>query len=212
MEQVGTISITNNLQERISEHVANVNRNKGAEEILTNLDIDCGVSQESIEAVKSFQTTNVSSVVANSISSGKNIIPATEYLVLLYTTVREEEKFEEFEELYFGMKDIDDFMEKKDGESISFGGIVSGFTRKRKAVQSLFSNGEGNRTLSGVLFRVQDAKGYRIGEVDEETDEVLFELGSAFKVESVREVTKGKYFVVDLSFVSPNSENDMIKL
>ena len=73
------------------------------------------------------------------------------------------EEYEEFEELYFGMKGIDDFMDKMDEEAISFGGIVSGFTRKKTAVQSLFSKDKEGRVLGGVLFRVQNAKGYRKG-------------------------------------------------
>lgn len=73
------------------------------------------------------------------------------------------EEYEEFEELYFGMKDVDDFMEKVGEETISFGGIVSGFTSKKTAVQSLFSKDKEGRVLGGVLFRVQNAKGYRKG-------------------------------------------------
>ena len=63
-----------------------------------------------------------------------------------------------------------------------------------------------------MLFRVQNAKGYRIGKVGKETEEVLLEVGSVFKVEGIKEVVKGKYFVVDLSFVSPISESDIIEL
>ena len=48
--------------------------------------------------------------------------------------------------------------------------------------------------------------------VNSETDEVLLEVGSAFKVEGMREVVKGKYFVVDLSYASPISEKDRIEL
>ena len=55
-------------------------------------------------------------------------------------------------------------------------------------------------------------KGYRIGKVGDEVDEVLLEVGSAFKVEGMREVVKGKYFSVDLSFVSPISKSDRIEL
>ena len=66
--------------------------------------------------------------------------------------------------------------------------------------------------MCGVLFRVQNAMGYRIGKVGDETDEVLLEVGSAFKVEGMKEVVKGKYFVVDLLFISPISENDRIEL
>ena len=66
--------------------------------------------------------------------------------------------------------------------------------------------------LYGVLFRVQNAKGYRIGKVGKETEEVLLEVGSVFKVEGIKEVVKGKYFFVDLSFVSPISESDIIEL
>ena len=97
-------------------------------------------------------------------------------------------------------------------EAICFGGIVSGFTSKGVAIQSLFSEDKKGNVLCGVLFRVQNAMGYRIGKVGDETDEVLLEVGSAFKVEGMREVVKGKYFVVDLSFVSPISENDRIEL
>ena len=55
---------------------------------------------------------------------------------MLYREVREQQKeggLQEFEKLYFGMKDISSFMEKK-GETISFGGIVTGFTGKKKVI------------------------------------------------------------------------------
>ena len=126
--------------------------------------------------------------------------------------MRDQEEFEEFEELYFGVKDIGNFTDNMDEETICFGGIVSGFTSKGVAIQSLFSKDKKSNALCGVLFRVQNVKGYSIEKVGDETDEVLLEMGSAFKVESMREVVKGRYFSVDLSFVSPISENDRIEL
>ena len=56
---------------------------------------------------------------------------------------------------------------------------------------------------SGVLFKVQNAKGYNIGKLsDGKTDEVLFEVNSVFKVETVKEVIQERYIVVKLSCVS----------
>ena len=162
--------------------------------------------------MESFRTSSVSAAVANAFYNRVNLIPAAEYLALLYTTVRDQEEFEEFEELYFGMKDIGNFMDRMDEEAICFGGIVSGFTSKGVAIQSLFSEDKKDSALCGVLFRVKNVKGYRIGKVGDETDEVLLEVGSAFKVEGMREVVSRKFFVVDLSYVSPTSESDMNKL
>ena len=59
---------------------------------------------------------------------------------------------------------------------------------------------------------MQNARGYKIGKVGDEADEVLLEVGSVFKVEGMREVVSRKFFVVDLSYVSPVSESDMIEL
>ena len=164
------------------------------------------------DVVESFRTSSVSAAVADAFYNRVNLAPAAEYLALLYTTVRDQEEFEEFEELYFGMKDIANFMDKMDEGTICFGGIVSGFTSKGVAIQSLFSKDKKDNVLCGVLFRVRNAKGYRIGKVGKETEEVLLEVGSTFKVEGMREVVKGKYFVVDLSFISPKSEEDMVEL
>ena len=209
--QAEAANIATNLQERIGEHIAKADRNKGVEEVLTGLEVDCK-GRGCDDIVESFRTTGASASVAVAIKSGANLIAAAEFLALLYSTVRGEDAFEAFEELYFGMKEIGDFVDKKgDGESICFGGIVSGFTSKRRAIQSLFRKGKEGKVLSGVLFRVLNGKGYRIGKVDEETEEVLLEAGSVFKVESVREVAKGSFLAVDLSFVSPSTENDVIK-
>ena len=86
------------------------------------------------------------------------------------------------------MKDVANFVDRME-EAICFGGIVSGFTNKSAAIQSLFSKDKKGNVLCGVLFRVQNAMGYRIGNVGDETDEVLLEVGSAFKVEGMREPT-----------------------
>ena len=48
--------------------------------------------------------------------------------------------------------------------------------------------------------------------MDVEADEVLLEVGSVFKVAGKREIAGKKFFVVDLSYVSPVSESDMIEL
>ena len=100
---------------------------------------------------------------------------------MLYREVREQEGgFQKFERLYFGMKDIGNFWDKKK-ETVSFGGIVSGFTDKRKVIQFLSMNSEDDGKdiclPSGVLFKVQNAKGYNIGKLsDGKTCEVLFEV------------------------------------
>ena len=108
-------------------------------------------------------------------------------------------------------------MEKKDEEeTISFGGIVSGFTDKKKVIQLLSKNSEESKSSnlpSGVLFKVQNAKGYNIGKLsDGKTDEVLFEVNSAFKIEAVKEVIQERYIVVKLSYVFPQTENELMKL
>ena len=60
---------------------------------------------------------------------------------------------------------------------------------------------------------MQNAKGYNIGKLsDEKTDEVLFEVNSAFKIEAVKEVIQERYVVVKLSYVSPQTKKDMLKL
>ena len=164
------------------------------------------------DVVESFRTSSVSAAVADAFYNRVNLAPAAEYLALLYTTVREQEEFEEFEELYFGMKDIENFTDNMDEEAICFGGAVSGFTNKGVAIQSLFTKDKNGSALCGVLFRVQNAMGYRIGKVGDETDEVLLEVGSAFKVEGMKEVVKGKHFAVDLSLVSPISKSYRIEL
>ena len=211
LRQAETTTILPDIKEKLAEPLKKADKSKGVEEILADLDVDCEEGG-SAGVVDSFRTTTVSAAIVEAIKNEDNLVAAAEFLALLYSTVREQEKYEEFEELYFGMKNIDNFMDKMDEETISFGGVVSGFTSKGRAIQSLFSDDEESSVLSGVLFRVHKGKGYRIGEVDEETDEVLFEIESAFKVESVREVTKGKYFVADLSFVSPESENEILEL
>ena len=69
--------------------------------------------------------------------------------------------FQEYEKLYFGMKDINNFMDRKNEETISFGGIVSGFTDKKKVIQFLSKDDEDKDSSlpSGVMFKVQNAKG-----------------------------------------------------
>ena len=96
---------------------------------------------------------------------------------------------------------------------------MSGFTDKKKVIQFLSKNSEedkGNENSSlpsGVLFKVQKAKGYNIGKLsDGKTDEVLFELNSVFKVEAVKEVIQERYIVVVLSYVSPQTEDEMMEL
>ena len=100
---------------------------------------------------------------------------------------------------------------------IGFGGIVSGFTDKKKVIQFLLkdNNEEGKESSlpSGVLFKVQNAKGYNLGKLsDGKIDEVLFEVNSTFKVEAVKEVIQERYIVVKLSYVSPQTEEQMIEL
>ena len=86
----------------------------------------------------------VAPAVANAVQSGTDLKAATEYISLLYREVREQEdgRFQEFEKVYFGMKDINNFLEKKDEETISFGGIMSGFTDKKKVIQFLSKDDE----------------------------------------------------------------------
>ena len=95
---------------------------------------------------------------------------------------------------------------------------MSGFTDKKKVIQFLSKNDSeesksSSNLPSGVLFKVQKAKGYNIGKLsDGKTDEVLFEVNSAFKIEAVKEVIQERYIVVKLSYVSPQTEDDMMKL
>ena len=111
---------------------------------------------------------------------------------------------------------VTSWRKKKDDEAISFGGIVSGFTNKKKVIQFLSKSeeeGKGSDLPSGVLFKVQNAKGYNIGKLsDGKTCEVLFEVNSAFKVEAVKEVIQERYIVVKLSYVSPQTEDEMMEL
>ena len=211
LQQTKATNISNNLQERIAEHLMKADKSKPLDEVLADLlEADCDEVNNS--PVESFRTTTASAAVAGAIKSEAKMALAAEFLTLLYAAVREQEEYEEFEELYFGMKDINDFMGRGGDETICFGGIVSGFTNKKRAIQSLFSGDKKNNALSGVLFKVRNAKGYRIGELDDETDEILFELGSVFKVESVREVTENEFVSVNLSFISPSSKGGIIKL
>ena len=155
-------------------------------EALGDLEIDC---EECDTAIEFFKVTGVAAAVANAIQNGTNLKAAAEYISLLYREVREqyeeEGRFQEFEKLYFWMKDLNNFMEKKDEEeTISFGGIVSGFTDKKKVIQFLSKkNSEESKDSnlpSGVLFKVQSAKGYNTGKLsDGKTDEVLFEVNTA---------------------------------
>ena len=63
------------------------------------------------------------------------------------------------------------------------------------------------------MFKVQNAKGYNIGKLsDKKTDEVLFDVNSAFKVEAVKEVIQERYVVVELSYESPQTEDEMMEL
>ena len=210
-EQVEATNLSNDeANKKLSKLIKKTDKTKTFEELLTDLEADC--EEESIDGViESFRTTTGSSVVASAIRNGTNLVSAAGYLSVLYTSAREEE-YEVFEELYFGMKDIDNFMDKMDEETITFSGAVSGFTTKKKAIQFLFSKDKENNMPSGVLFKVSKGMGYRIGMLDKDTDEVLFELGSVFKVESMKEITKGKYVVVNLSFVSPKSKSEMVKI
>ena len=212
LHQAETTRISSSFSKKLTKSLKKADKNKGVGEILADLEVECDEGERSGDVVESFRTSSVSAAVASAFYNRINIVPAAEYLTLLYTTVRDQEKYKKFEELYFGMKDIDNFVDRMDEETICFGGIVSGFTSKGIANQSLFSKDKNGSTLCGVLFRVQNAMGYRIEKAGDETDEVLLEVGSAFKVEGMREVVKGKYFVVDLSFVSPISENDRIEL
>ena len=79
-------------------------------------------------------------------------------------------------------------------------------------MQFLFSKDAKDNMPRGVLFRVHNGMGYKIGKIDETTDEVLFELGATFMIDSMKEVSKDKFIVVNLSFVSPISENEKINM
>ena len=64
-----------------------------------------------------------------------------------------------------------------------------------------------------MLFKVQNAKGYNIGKLsDGKTDEVLFEVNSIFKVEAVKEAIQESYIVVKLSYVSPQTKDELMKI
>lgn len=113
------------------------------------------------------------------------------------------------------MKDIDKFMENKDEDTISFGGLVTGFTDKKKVIQFLSKNnkeeGDKDSLPRGVLFKVQKAKGYNIGKLsDWKTDEVLFEVNSVLRTVVVKEVIQEQYIVVKLSYVSPQTEDELM--
>ena len=91
---------------------------------------------------------------------------------------------------------------------------MSGFTDKKKVIQLLSKDDNDEGSLpSGVMFKVQNAKGYNIGKLsDGKTNEVLFEVNSVFKVEAVKEVIQERYIVVKLSYVSPQTKDDMMKI
>ena len=92
---------------------------------------------------------------------------------------------------------------------------MSGFTDKKKVIQLFQKRNEecrdSNDLPSGMLFKVQDAKGYNIGKLsDGKTDNILFDVSSVFKIEAVKEVIQEKYIVVKLPHVSPQTENEMV--
>ena len=212
LQQAKATKVVTDIRERLAEPFREADRNKSVGEVLADLGVECGEGRESGDAVESFRKSSASAAVARAIRREKNIVAAAEYLALLYATAREQEKFGKFREVYFGMKDVEGFMDKVDEEAICFGGAVSGFTSKSVAVRSLLTKNKKGNMLCGVLFRVQNARGYKIGKVGDEADEVLLEVGSVFKVEGMREVVSRKFFVVDLSYVSPITESDRIEL
>ena len=54
------------------------------------------------------------------VQSSTNLKAAAEYIILLFSEVREQQEggFQEFEKLYFEMKDANCFIEKKDEEKM----------------------------------------------------------------------------------------------
>ena len=177
------------------------------DEIIDHLDI--GFDDNAYNGLESFKNTGVAAAIANAIQTSTGIAFAAEYLSILYADVRDQEEYQKFDKLYFGMKDLDDFLEKKE-ENISFGCIVSAFTDKKEVIR-LLSEGEEDSLPRGVLFKVQRGMGYVVGELKDEIEEVLFEIDSVFKVETVNEVIKDRYIVVKVSFVSPSSKNEVLK-
>ena len=125
-------------------------------EILADLGVEFIESKGSSDVVELFRTSSASAAVASSVNNGKSLVLSAEYMALLYSTVREQDVFEEFEELYFGMKDINNLMDRMEEEAICFGGIVSGFTSKGVAVRSLFTKGQERQCV--VWCAVQGAE------------------------------------------------------
>ena len=112
-----------------------------------------------------------------------------------------------YEKLYFGMKDVCGFS-RETGEHISFGMIASAFTNKQNVIHLLTKNEEdGTPKWASCSVSVIGK-----GTLSDGTDEVLFEIDSEFVVERIEEVTKGKYVVVRLLFVSPSSQGEVAKL
>ena len=94
---------------------------------------------------------------------------------------------------------------------------MTGFTDKKKVIQFLSKNDEeeGDRDSMprGVLLKVCGAKGYNIGKLsDGKTDEVLFEVNSVFRIETVKEIIKEKYIVAKMKYVSPQTEDELMML
>ena len=197
------------MQSLITSHLKDFNKEKPFYEIFDELDFDYDDDNSHNEATESFKIIGVVPLIMSSIQSGTSLASVTEYLNLLYTETRKQEKFQMFEELYFGMKNVEEFWSEK-RERITFGGIVSAFTDKRRVIQ-LLSKDEDDGLPRGVLFRVENVRGYKTAPLSDGTDEVLFELNSTFQMGTMNEVIEGKYIVVQLLFVSPNSVNEMIK-
>ena len=203
--QVAAANILNDgdKKKKLREALKDADKSKSLGRALEDLNVNYEDTDD-IDAIESFRATDASSIVAEAIRDDADLAAAAGYLALLYAAVTEHEECQEFGEVYFGMKDIDNFVDSMEDGSVSFGGIVSCFTKKRKAIQFLLPKDGGSGMPEGVLFKVRNAKGYRIGAVDKSTDEVLLEMGSEFKIGSVKEVTRGRYFVVTLSLALPN--------
>ena len=162
-----TTVTTKSVEKKLKKYLDGYDKNTSAGEALCELGVEC----EAENTVGSFKTIGVASGAAGAIQSGTDIKAAAEYISMLFREVREQEEFQEYEKLYFGMKDIGKFMDNRDEDTIGFGGLVSGFTSKRKVIQFLSRNkedeGEKDSLPRGVLFKVQKAKGYNIGKLSD---------------------------------------------
>ena len=210
VQQMEAMKIMNGgMQPLITNHLKETNKERAFFEVFDDLEFSYDDDNNYNETTESFKIIGVVPMIMNTIQSGRNLSSVAEYLSLLYTETRDQEKFQEFDELYFGMKNVEEFWTEK-REQIIFGGIVTAFTDKRKVIQ-LLSKDEEDGMPRGVLFRVEKGRGYMTGPLNDGTDEILFELNSSFQIGTMNEVIENKYIVVQLLFVSPNSANEMIK-